>query len=55
MLRLEHDDVFETALDEARHRGHNYVETERLLVALVEHPDVLPEPVALSCPGSRRP
>lgn len=43
--------VFNSALDEARHLGHNYVGTEHLLLALVRHRDVLPEAVAALLPS----
>lgn len=43
--------VFNSALDEARHLGHNYVGTEHLLLALVRHRDVLPETVAALLPS----
>lgn len=42
--------VFEGAVAEARRLGHNYVGTEHLLVALVQHRHLLPEPVAALLP-----
>ncbi|MEX2552161.1 MAG: Clp protease N-terminal domain-containing protein [Actinomycetota bacterium] len=38
--------VFNTALAEACRLGHNYVGTEHLLLALVRHPELLPDAVA---------
>ena len=38
--------VFNTALAEARRLGHNYVGTEHLLLALMQHRELLPEAVA---------
>ena len=42
--------VMETALEEARRLGHNYLGTEHLLLALVRHRELLPEPVRLLLP-----
>lgn len=43
--------LVETALEEARRLGHNYLGTEHLLVALVRHRELLPEPVAVMLPN----
>jgi ATP-dependent Clp protease ATP-binding subunit ClpA len=42
--------VFNTALDEARRLGHNYVGTEHLLLALLRHRGWLPDAVAALLP-----
>jgi ATP-dependent Clp protease ATP-binding subunit ClpA len=42
--------VFNTALAEARRLGHNYVGTEHLLLALMQHREFLPEAVAALLP-----
>jgi ATP-dependent Clp protease ATP-binding subunit ClpA len=42
--------VFNTALVEARRLGHSYVGTEHLLLALVQHREVLPDSVAALLP-----
>ena len=44
--------VVDTALQQARELGHNYVGTEHLLLALVRHRDLLPTPVAALLPGA---
>lgn len=43
--------VVDTALQQARELGHNYVGTEHLLLALVRHRDLLPTPVGALLPG----
>ena len=43
--------VVETALAEARRLGHNYLGTEHLLLALVRHPELLPESVRVMLPN----
>jgi len=43
--------VVDTALQEARELGHNYVGTEHLLPALARHRDLLPTPVGALLPG----
>jgi ATP-dependent Clp protease ATP-binding subunit ClpA len=42
--------VLETALEQARRLGHNYLGTEHLLLALVRHRELLPESVAVMLP-----
>ena len=42
--------VLETALEQARRLGHNYLGTEHPLLALVGHRELLPEPVAVMLP-----
>jgi ATP-dependent Clp protease ATP-binding subunit ClpA len=42
--------VLNTALDEARRLGHNYVGTEHLLLALMQHREFLPDAVATLLP-----
>ena len=42
--------VLETAFEEARRLGHNYLGTEHLLLSLVRHRALLPESVAMSLP-----
>ena len=42
--------VLETALEQARRLGHNYLGTEHLLLALVLHREMLPESVAVTLP-----
>src|SRR5918996_1239479 len=42
--------VIDTAIAEARALGHNYVGTEHLLVALVQHRDLLPNQVGRMLP-----
>ena len=42
--------VLETALEEARRLGHNYLGTEHLLLALVGHRELLPESLAVMLP-----
>jgi ATP-dependent Clp protease ATP-binding subunit ClpA len=42
--------VIDTAIAEARALGHNYVGTEHLLVALVQHRDLLPHQVGRMLP-----
>jgi ATP-dependent Clp protease ATP-binding subunit ClpA len=42
--------VIDTAIAEARALGHNYVGTEHLLVALVQHRDLLPRQVGRMLP-----
>jgi ATP-dependent Clp protease ATP-binding subunit ClpA len=42
--------VVETALEEARRLGPNYLGTEHLLLALVRHRELLPESVAVMLP-----
>lgn len=42
--------VVETALEEARRLGHNYLGTEHLLLALVRHRQFLPESVRVVLP-----
>jgi ATP-dependent Clp protease ATP-binding subunit ClpA len=43
--------VVETALEEARRLGHNYLGTEHLLLALVRHRELLPESVRVMFPN----
>ncbi len=43
--------VVETALEEARRLGHNYLGTEHLLLALVRHRELLPESVRVMLPN----
>lgn len=43
--------VFNAALAEARRLGHSYVGTEHLLLALIDHRELLPEAVAALLPG----
>jgi ATP-dependent Clp protease ATP-binding subunit ClpA len=43
--------VIDTAIAEAQALGHNYVGTEHLLVALVQHRDLLPTQVGRVLPG----
>jgi Mrp family chromosome partitioning ATPase len=43
--------VVETALEEARRLGHDYLGTEHLLLALVRHRELLPEPVRVMLPN----
>ena len=43
--------VIDTAIAEARALGHNYVGTEHLLVALVQHRDLLPHQVGRMLPS----
>ena len=43
--------VVETALEEARRLGHNYLGTEHLLLALVRHRELLPESVRVTLPN----
>ena len=43
--------VIGTALEEARHLGHNYLGTEPLLLALVRHCKLLPESVRVMLPN----
>jgi ATP-dependent Clp protease ATP-binding subunit ClpA len=42
--------VFNTAVAEARRLGHNYVGTEHLLLALMRHRELLPDPVSALLP-----
>ncbi len=42
--------VVETALEEARRLGHNYLGTEHLLLSLVRHRELLPESVRVELP-----
>jgi ATP-dependent Clp protease ATP-binding subunit ClpA len=42
--------VFNTALAEATHLGHNYVGTEHLLLALIRHRELLPDAVEALLP-----
>lgn len=42
--------VLETALEQARRLGHNYLGTEHLLLALVRHRELLPESAAVMLP-----
>lgn len=42
--------VVETALEEARRLGHDYLGTEHLLLALGRHRELLPEPVRVMLP-----
>lgn len=44
--------VVNTALEQARSFGHSYLGTEHLLVALVRHRDLLPEPVGALLPDA---
>lgn len=44
--------VVDTALDTARRLGHNFLGTEHLLLALVEHRDLLPTAVASLLPDA---
>ena len=44
--------VVNAAFEQARNLGHNYVGTEHLLLALVLHRDLLPEPVAELLPNA---
>jgi hypothetical protein len=44
--------VVDTALQQARELGHNYVGTEHLLLALVRHRDLLPTLVGALLPGA---
>jgi hypothetical protein len=43
--------VVETALEEARRLGHDYLGTEHLLLALGRHRELLPEPVRVMLPN----
>src|SRR6266545_6983694 len=43
--------VFDSAVAEARRRGHNYIGTEHLLLSLAQHRDLLPDEVAALMPG----
>lgn len=43
--------VVETALEEARRLGHDYLGTEHLLLALGRHRQLLPEPVRVMLPN----
>ena len=43
--------VVETALEEARRLGHNYLGTEHLLLALGRHRELLPESVRVMLPN----
>ena len=43
--------VVETALEEARRLGHNYLGTEHLLLALVHHREFLPDSVRVMLPN----
>jgi len=44
--------VVDTALEQARSFGHSYLGTEHLLLALVRHRDLLPEPVGALLPDA---
>ena len=44
--------VVDTAFEQARNFGHNYMGTEHLLLALVLHRDLLPEPVGALLPDA---
>jgi ATP-dependent Clp protease ATP-binding subunit ClpA len=44
--------VVNTALEQARSCGHSYLGTEHLLLALVRHRDLLPEPVGALLPDA---
>ena len=43
--------VVETALEEARRLGHNYLGTEHLLLGLVRHRELLPQAVRVALPN----